>query len=349
MATMVVTEEESCFLEILIPTFNRSSQLQRLLSILEQETASVLSVVKIRITVSDNCSTDETQLMLSRHSFGDRIVVRRNDSNLGALRNIWDLYETTRADYAWVISDDDIPKPNSLRTVIDVLLRSMPTVFTFEFEQPPVASPKRHGNRDGIEELTDLREALPHVLALGKLTKQVFCAQHLQTALRNVNYSRDTGYGWLLVILEVIHLASSPKIVIGHDFLAGCDADYAQITDGLTPQFWDDYLLLLGHETVKLNCPSYAQAYRYGHYKFMVEVIYAVLAGEVRCADDRIFKERGKILPFHRSYFRNPFVFLQWVSLRLGISASPAICRITSRYARIGRGFLSRFGIKSHC
>jgi len=334
MATMV-TDDESCFLEIGIPTYNRSSKLNRLLTILEQETAVVSVDIKIRITVSDNHSSDATQTMLQQHSFRNKIVVRANAENVGALRNIWGLYETTQADYVWLIGDDDIPKPGSLQKILDTLMRYKPTVLTFEFEQPPGTAPKRHGERAGIEELTDLCEAIPHILVLGKLTKQVFSAKQLRNALQNVVYSRDTGYGWLLVILEIIKLVSLPKIVIDHDFLAGSDRDFSQITDGLTPQFWEDYLLLLDHEVVKVNAPGYVQHYRYAHPVYMVKMLYMVMAEVIKSTDKRIFREQGRRLPFHFRYFRNPFVAVQWVSLRLGLPSFPILCRVTDYPGRM--------------
>jgi len=344
MARMVINRDEFCFLEIGIPTYNRCRQLERLLSILAEEVKSVPDDVSIRITISDNYSSDNTQEILQHHPFRESMLVRINKKNVGALRNIWGLYESCQAHYVWIISDDDIPKPGALKKIIDTLVRYNPTVLTFEFEQPPGAAPKRHGEKIGIEELTDLSDAIPHVLVLGKLTKQVINARQLQDALRNVFLSRDTGYGWLLVILEVIKLSPSPKIVIDHDFLASCDEDYLQITEGLTPQFWDDYLLLLDHQIVQENCHEYAQKYKYAHYGYMVKIIYVVMARVAKCTDYQIFQQAGKKLPFHISYFRNPFVFLQWISLRLGIPATRIVCRMSAYPGRIKRGLFTSIG-----
>ena len=339
----MVTNEEWCFLEIGIPTFNRHNKLKRLLLILEQETQLVSADIKIRITVSDNHSVDATELMLQQHPFRSKIVVRINPENVGALRNIWGLCETAAANYVWIIGDDDMPKPGSLKRIVDDLMFYKPTVLTFEFEQPPGAAPKRYGEKAGIEELTNLREAIPHILTLGKLTKQVINACQLQEALRNVFFSRDTGYGWLLAILEVIRLASVPKIVIDHDFLAGCDEDFMELTDGLTPQFWDDYLLLLDHELVRVNCPEYAQHYRYSHPTYMVKTLYGVLAGTIKSSDKKLFREKSRRLPFYPSYFRNPFVFFQWTSLRLGIVAFPIVWRMSEYPGRIKRSLFAGF------
>ena len=193
MARMVTNRNERCFLEIGIPTYNRCRQLNRLLTILEEEVKSVPDVVSIRIRVSNNNSSDNTQAMLQQHPFRGSVAVQTNEENIGALRNIWSLYENSRAQYVWIISDDDIPKPGALKKIIDTLVHYNPTVLTFEFEQPPGAAPKRHGAGTGIEVLTDLSAAIPHVLVLGKLTKQVLYAERLQYALRNVFLSRDNS------------------------------------------------------------------------------------------------------------------------------------------------------------
>jgi glycosyltransferase involved in cell wall biosynthesis len=95
MAQLVTNRTETCFLEIGIPTYNRSEKLERLLTILEQEVQLVPDDVSIRITIADNHSSDATHAMLRQHSFRDSVVVRVNEENIGALRNIWGLYETS--------------------------------------------------------------------------------------------------------------------------------------------------------------------------------------------------------------------------------------------------------------
>ena len=340
----VVTDNESVFLEICIPTCNRSKQLERLLTILEGEISAALIDTTIRITISNNCSSDDTQAMLQSHPFRDKVVIRTNSENIGALRNIWGLYEIARCNYVWLLSDDDIPKPGSVYKILDTLIRYEPTVLTFEFEQPPGSYKRWHGNQNGIEEITDLRHAIPNILVLGKLSKYVVNTRHLKKALINVYHLSDTGYGWLAVILETIKLSDQKKIVIYHDFLSGCDDKYTELFDGLTPQFWDDYLLLLDHEIVKVSCSEYAKRYRYRHYSYMVLIIYAVLAGIIKSSNNQVFMEKGKQLPFHISYFRNPFVFLQWFCLRIEIPASPIVCRMAEYPGKIMRHCFSLIG-----
>lgn len=325
----VVTKSEDVFLEICIPTYNRSSKLKRLLTILESELGAISVDVHIRITISNNHSSDNTQEMLQNHSFRHNILVRTNSENLGVLRNIWGLYETAKAKYIWLLSDDDIPKKGSLSKIIDALVRFEPTVLTFEFEQPIGSSARNHGNTTGIEEITDMHEAIPNILVLAKMSKYIVKAENLQTALIRVNHLKDTGYGWLAVILEIMNMSEVKKVIVYHEFLARCDEDFGNLCDGFSPQFWDDYLLLLDHEIVINNCPEYARKYKYRHYPYVVEMTYGVLTGGTNCSDLSPFREHGKEIPFHTSYFRNPFAMFQWICLRLGVPAWPVIYRIS--------------------
>jgi len=344
MARMVTNRDEVCFLEIGIPTYNRSHQLGRLLTILEQEVQSVSDTISIRITVSDNHSSDTTQSMLRQHSFGESVVVCRNEENIGALRNIWGLYETCQAQYIWIHSDDDIPQPGSVKKIVDVLMSCEPTVLTFEFDQPVGSHVRRHGSEEGIEQIRDMSQAIPNILFLGKLTKYITEARNLKTVLTNTRHLRDTGYGWQYVILEALQLSSNRNVVIIHEFLASCDDQFTKLIDELTPRYWDDYLLLLDHDIVRLNCPEYVEKYKIGHFGYMVKMIYAVMAGLATTSNTKVFREYGKRLPFHITYLRNPFVFLQWVSLRFTLPSFLILCQITEYPGKIKMVLLSRIG-----
>jgi glycosyltransferase involved in cell wall biosynthesis len=322
MTKLITNTGERCFLEICIPTYKRRAELSRLLGVLEREVNSLSERVTLRIAISDNSSPDDTQAMLRDHPLRERLVVRTQPSNIGALLNIWGLYERANAEYVWIICDDDIPKPGSLARIIRTLSVFRPAVVTFEFEQPPRSTTRRHGDREGVEELTDLVKGVPHLLVLGKLTKYVVDGTHLPSVLRNLEGLKNTGYGWQAVILEALRLADRKTIVLDHEFLAGCDDNYAQLTDGLIPSFWDDYLLVLDHPIVRENCPEYADSYRRRHGRYMVRMIYSVLAGVIRSEKVDAFEKKGRELSFDKRYLGNPFVLLQWLSLRTGLPAA---------------------------
>jgi glycosyltransferase involved in cell wall biosynthesis len=341
MIRTVTTCVEQCFLEICIPTYNRSRELRRLLDVLEHELENVSASYTVRISISDNCSPDDTQAMLARHPLRDRMITRTQPSNVGALLNIWELLERANAQYVWIVSDDDIPRPGSLARIISTLYLLTPAVLTFEFDQPPGTVRRRHGDGDGIEEFSDLTRAVPHLLVLGKLTKYVFSGVHLNDAVANMENRRSTGYGWLIVILEVLRLADKRTVVVDHEFLAGCDENFTRLTDGLTPRFWDDYLLVLDHPLVSRNCPGYANGYRRGHDSYIVQLIYGVLAGTIETSNVDVFEKRGRELSFDMGYCRNPFVLLEWLCLRMGIPALRVVCALEASSMSVLRRLVS--------
>jgi hypothetical protein len=298
--------------------------------------------VTIRITVSENHSPDSTRAMLDAHSFRNGIRVHLHSENIGALRNIWSLYEISRAQYAWIHSDDDIPKPGAISKVVEALRRYEPTVLTFEFEQPVGSQLRRHGAGEGVEIITDMGTAVVHLLILGKLTKYVIRREMLPEALVNLPRFRDTGYGWQAVILEVLKLSVSRSVAIIHEPLASCDELYQVLLDELTPQYWEDQVLLFDHEFVRQHCPAYAESRKRGHLRYMVMLIYGTLAGVMQTRAPELFRDHGRQLPFHSSYLRNPAVALEWLSLRLGLPAFSAVYDIADRLGRLKARLTSR-------
>jgi glycosyltransferase involved in cell wall biosynthesis len=90
-------------LEILLFTYNRHELLDRTL---RQLSESIFRQCKI--TVLDNCSTDETPLVCNRYSdLLPDLKVRRHEKNIGACANYLRAIELAEARYAWVICDDD--------------------------------------------------------------------------------------------------------------------------------------------------------------------------------------------------------------------------------------------------
>lgn len=105
-------------LSICIPTFNRCELLGRLLEQLKIEAAPVWN--EVEIVVSDNCSTDETFEVCGR--FLDLIVYHRNNTNIGAARNMVNLVRSlANGQYCLVIGDDDAFEVGALRFIVDIL------------------------------------------------------------------------------------------------------------------------------------------------------------------------------------------------------------------------------------
>lgn len=90
-------------LELAIITYNRSGPLERTLQQFHDS-----PFADCRITVLDNCSTDDTPAVCERWAgrFRDLRVVR-HPYNIGLSPNYLRAVELTRAEYTWVLSDDE--------------------------------------------------------------------------------------------------------------------------------------------------------------------------------------------------------------------------------------------------
>jgi abequosyltransferase len=93
-------------LTIAIPTYNRAGHLDRQLEWLAAVGAPALG--QVDVVVSDNCSTDETPDVVERWRGSFPFFrSRRNDENVGAIRNIAWCLTAAETPHVWTIGDDD--------------------------------------------------------------------------------------------------------------------------------------------------------------------------------------------------------------------------------------------------
>lgn len=104
-------------LELVLITFNRSAELRRTLSQLAES-----PFAGCRLTVLDNCSTDETpEVCAELAPRFDDFHVMRHRRNLGGGPNFLRAVETARAPYTWVVCDDDDLDFSDCSDVIETL------------------------------------------------------------------------------------------------------------------------------------------------------------------------------------------------------------------------------------
>ena len=126
------------FLTILIPTYNRSIKLLRLLNQIDfhlnrDENFSNL----IDVIISDNGSHDDTFNIVN-----DFISSKSNfkyflqDENKGFDNNIKFLYDIAESEFVWYFSDDDIIFENAFEEIINTLKKHNPDILLFSFAQP---------------------------------------------------------------------------------------------------------------------------------------------------------------------------------------------------------------------
>lgn len=91
-------------LEVLVFTYDRAESLRRTLEQLE-----VSSFAACRITILDNCSPDHTPEVCEEFSARlPHLRVVRHPRNIGLGPNYLRAVELSRAEYSWILSDDEV-------------------------------------------------------------------------------------------------------------------------------------------------------------------------------------------------------------------------------------------------
>jgi glycosyltransferase involved in cell wall biosynthesis len=87
---------------VLIPTYNRSAYLAEAIN-----SVLIQSFTDFEIVVVDNCSTDETSLLIGSYQ-DKRLKFVRNESNIGAVGNYNKALRLATGQYIYLFSDDDL-------------------------------------------------------------------------------------------------------------------------------------------------------------------------------------------------------------------------------------------------
>lgn len=98
-------------LSLLIPTYNRPSQVFNLLSYLKEEIANVKTDdIEFEVIICDNSSNLETEKISLESELQKQGVLNyiNNNGNIGGIENIVKLIELSSGEYSWVLGDDDV-------------------------------------------------------------------------------------------------------------------------------------------------------------------------------------------------------------------------------------------------
>ena len=107
---------DSPLLTIAIPTYNRERSLDQLLTELISQ---IGGDPRVEILVSDNASPDGTSAVVLHHRERDMAIrFIRNETNLGADRNILQCFLEAAGKYVWIFSDDDLVQPGAVGRIL---------------------------------------------------------------------------------------------------------------------------------------------------------------------------------------------------------------------------------------
>lgn len=123
----------SPILTIVIPTYNRSTNLLTLLNALSEETASVENDVVVY--VSDNCSPDDTAIIIANtKKEWPRLLSYRHQANIGADLNFLHCVENVNTRWFWILGDDDLPKRGVVSKIVRLLRERHPALIYMNSE-----------------------------------------------------------------------------------------------------------------------------------------------------------------------------------------------------------------------
>ena len=196
-------------LTIIVPTYNRASNLKVLLAALRAETASDSSVC---VLVSDNGSTDDTPAVIEKvREAWPRLLVQRHERNLGADENFCSCVERVSTRYFWIIGDDDLPKLGLIVQLLALLRQSNPALVYMQSEWLDSIEHAGQGEPLGLlqAQLLDAPAFVSRVhVWMTFISGIVINREQLATVLKNHTVRRFTAthlvqLGWILPLLQL--------------------------------------------------------------------------------------------------------------------------------------------------
>lgn len=124
---MAENKDGSPLVSVIVPTWNRSNIIARVL-----DSILVQSFSNLEIIVGDNASDDDTYEIIMAYANSDsRVKCFRNCRNLGAIHNWRECLSRAKGDYIKVVWSDDWLEPNTIQELLLPLLGDESLGFTF--------------------------------------------------------------------------------------------------------------------------------------------------------------------------------------------------------------------------
>ncbi len=196
-------------LTIIVPTYNRSAHLAVLLAALRFELQGIDSFVEV--LVSDNASTDATpEVTAAAARDWPRLIIKRNDRNLGPEGNFLACVSSVSTRYFWIIGDDDCPKLGVLPKVVRLLTEKEPALIYMQSEWVnPLVGPEQ-GEAVGdlrVSDLSALQFSKAAHVFVTFISGMVIDNVRLRTVLNGYTIDRFNAtslvqLGWVLPLLK---------------------------------------------------------------------------------------------------------------------------------------------------
>ena len=316
-------------LSIVIPTYNRADKLLRLLINIEAEVVDANLSDRIRVVVSDNASSDDTQTKVSKFNATKfDLSYFRQEENIGFDGNVRFLYDVAESDYVWFISDDDILLPGSIGMVMNGLLETEPDVLLFSFIQPRGSEYRTFNSPNQFAVITDPKEIIRFIIHYPKISIYV-CRKIELSEVQKIELEPfyENGFYWIDLCYSVISAANKPRLCIISQPLASCDDDFSNIR--FSPSvFLKSYSICL-HPFVCEHLPNMAEEYRVKSYYDAIQLMVAVKMGSIKSDNPALFEKEIKSLNIMLyPLLKNPRALMQFLALKLKLIRLYKIYRV---------------------
>ncbi|MCE2695915.1 MAG: glycosyltransferase family 2 protein [Nostocales cyanobacterium LE14-WE4] len=223
-------------LTIAIPTYNRADLLDKQLTWLSQAIKGFES--ECEILVSDNCSTDHTQSIISKwQNIFTNITFKsnKNPENIGVMRNIFHCLSSATTKYVWTIGDDDPIQERAVAYVINKIknIDDLSLLFlnfsgrnkiTGEAVHPPKIVGNRWFDADTEDGKGDGKAIFEHcftksVGAVIFLTATVYRADLIKRALQ---IWPTASNNWISLAYLAGYCAANGKVIVTKDVYLEC-------------------------------------------------------------------------------------------------------------------------------
>lgn len=177
----------SKLLNIAIPTYNRKQACLTTVTNFVKQVIDNNLQNDVEITVSDNCSPDETyeELVKLQEKYTDFLKVSQQATNVGYLKNFLTLLNNCDCEYFWQCGDDDIYAENIVPTIIDILKNHENLIYVF-------INPDYGNDNIGVKIEEDFYGKFPEVMDIVRQNPTFISTNIVKTdEYRNLEYDDE--------------------------------------------------------------------------------------------------------------------------------------------------------------
>jgi glycosyltransferase involved in cell wall biosynthesis len=302
-------------LSIVIPTYNRSNKLFRLLKNIEDEVTDLN--FSIRVYVSDNASNDDTEIVVKNFKTNAfNLEYYRQEKNIGFDGNVRFLYDKAKSEYVWFFSDDDILLPRSIETVINGLLTTNPDVLLYSFNQPKESTSRTFNFLSEFELIRDPKQIIKLVGCYPKLSIYV-CRKVLLSdkSQHDLIQFHENGFFWIDLCYSILLESDNNILCVISKPLASCDDDFINIR--FDPNVFLYFHNVYKHPYVVQYLPKMSEEFRACSYYNTIQLLFAVKVGALKADDPDLYDREIKNFVFlPLLLLRNPKAMFQLLLIK---------------------------------